>query len=684
MKEMAFGSPIAILGSGHIVMRLHWLSIGILAASAALLAQSPPPSANDGPADEPGRAVARLGILNGDASVRRGDSAEPVAAVVNAPLMSGDELIVAANGRAEVQLDAAHFMRLAGDTDVRLADLENGHFQVQLAHGLITWRVLRESQSQAEISTPLVSVHPGPQSVVRVEVMPDGMTQVTVRHGVADVSTQKGTEQIRENSAMLVRGAENDPEFQIIASAARDEWDNWSDQRDNYLLRAQSPRYVPNEVSGAEDLDANGNWNYDGSNGWVWSPTVAPGWAPYQNGRWVWEDYYGWTWVDNAPWGWAPFHYGYWYNRVGFGWCWYPGLHGGHTWWRPAMVGFFGWGGGGFGVGFGFGNVGWVPLAPHEAFHPWYGRGGFNGRSSVNVNIVRNTNVYNSYRNAGVSNGITAVSVADFQRGNFRNNVAVDRGQLQQASLVHGAVPMTPTNQNLRFSDRAPSAQIQRGVTSPSSSRFFGAASANTNDVQRTPFTRQQASVRQAFSQGQTQVSPRMQSSPQASPESRGASPGWDRFQGSSGPNATSPGIRGENPGANSGANAAPGWNRFNVPQNGARESIQSNPGAEGQFRNTPRGQYQQAPQRQSQQAPQGQYEPRQHQQAPQSQYQQPRQFQQVAPPIVRERPAAPQMQSRPAPAQSGGGGYHSAPAQRSAPPSGGSRQSGGEHNGRR
>ena len=653
--------------------------------------------------------------------MRRGDSAETVAAAVNAPLMSGDELMVAAGGRAEVQLDAAHFMRVAGDSDVRLADLENGHFQVQLAHGMITWRVLRESQSQADISTPLVSIHPGALSVVRVEVTSDGVTRVTVRRGVADVSTQKGTEQIRENSTMLVRGSENDPEFQIVASAARDDWDNWNDQRDSYLSRAQSPRYVTDSVSGVEDLDGYGNWNYDGSYGWVWSPTVASTWAPYRDGRWVWEDYYGWTWVDYAPWGWAPFHYGYWYNRAGFGWCWYPGPHVGRTWWRPAMVGFFGWGGGGFGVGVGFGNVGWVPLAPREAFHPWYGRGGFNGRSSVNVNIVRNSNIYNSYRNAGVTNGITAVSAADFQRGNFRNNVSVDRNQLQQASLVHGAVPMTPTNQNLRFSDRAPVAQTQRGVTSPSSSRFFGASPTNDN-VQRTPFARQQASVRQAFNgegsangqsvtngQNQAQMPPRMQSSPQAAPESRAqSSPGWQRFEGSSaGPNASAPSVRSESPGASAGL----GWNRFNVPQNGAREGAQANPGADGQFRNSaqrqnqerqyqgqypqaPQGQYQQRqyqqapPQRQYQQAPpQRQYEQapqRQYQPAPQSQYQQPRQYQQVAPSIVRERPSAPQVQSRPAPAQSGGGGYHSAPAQRSAPPSGGSHQSGGEHNGRR
>ena len=108
---------------------------------------------------------------------------------------------------------------------------------------------------------------------------------------------------------------------------------------------------------------------------------VEPGWAPYRAGRWVWEDFYGWTWVSYDPWGWAPYHYGRWYCGS-LGWAWYPGPRFGHYYWSPALVGFFGFGGyGGFhaGFGFGFGNVGWVPLAPFEAFHPWWGRGLYGG-----------------------------------------------------------------------------------------------------------------------------------------------------------------------------------------------------------------------------------------------------------------------------------------------------------------
>src|ERR1700690_4101796 len=59
--------------------------------------------------DEPGRPVARLSVLSGDASVRRGDSGDWVAAVLNAPLMAADSVSVAAGGAVELQLDRANF-----------------------------------------------------------------------------------------------------------------------------------------------------------------------------------------------------------------------------------------------------------------------------------------------------------------------------------------------------------------------------------------------------------------------------------------------------------------------------------------------------------------------------------------------------------------------------------------------
>ena len=41
----------------------------------------------------PGRGVARISLMNGDVSVRRGDSGDLVAAALNAPLMAEDRLL---------------------------------------------------------------------------------------------------------------------------------------------------------------------------------------------------------------------------------------------------------------------------------------------------------------------------------------------------------------------------------------------------------------------------------------------------------------------------------------------------------------------------------------------------------------------------------------------------------------
>jgi hypothetical protein len=501
-------------------------------------------------------------VIDGDASVRRGDSGDFVAAAINAPLLAGDSVSVGPDGRAELQLDNGNFVRIAGDSEIRIGDLEPGRGQIQIAKGLITWHSLRDTNMQSEISTPAVAVHPQRLAEVRVEVGPDGTTKITVRHGDVEVASPRGTERVHEGSMMMVRGSADDPEYQIVNAPARDGWDGWNDERDAYLSRSQSDRYVNSDMTGTQDLDPYGRWGYDPNYGNVWTPNVAPGWAPYSNGQWVWEDYYGWTWVDYAPWGWAPFHYGSWYMRPGIGWTWFPGARYGRVWWRPAMVGFFGFGGAGIGAGFGFGNVGWVALAPFEVFHPWYGPGWFGGgaRYGFAANVVHNANIGNFYRNSGVAGGARAVTAEDFQRGAFRNQIAVNRTQLQQASLVRGAVPMTPTANNLRFGERAASAAttaMPRGQIG--NQRFFSrmTPAGGSFAARRTPFTQQQAAVRSGFAGAGAGGGFRGQTSPSAG---NSGNSGWDRFGEPS---------RTANPAA-----AAPrssgvggGWDRFGTPQ---------------------------------------------------------------------------------------------------------------------
>ena len=316
-------------------------------------------------------------MINGDVSILRGDSGERIAAALNAPLVVGDRLATGPGARAEIQFDSANMMRVGSDSEVRIPELEVDRFQVQIGRGTVMYRVLRESRSQAEVSTPNSSIRPSRIGAYRISVTDDGQTEITVRLGeVGCVHAAGRRKSSRRRKPCRCAAIQSDPEFQVVAASQADDWDRWNERRDQELTRSTSYRNVSPDIYGAEDLDGHGRWLNDPAYGQVWSPNVPAGWAPYQDGRWVWIDWYGWTWVGNEPWGWAPYHYGRWYMGSA-GWCWYPGggfgrqllesRPGGIFWLWVRRVG--------VGVGFGFGGLGWVPLAPYERYHPWYGRG---------------------------------------------------------------------------------------------------------------------------------------------------------------------------------------------------------------------------------------------------------------------------------------------------------------------
>ena len=423
-----------------------------------------------GAAPEPGHGVARISVLNGEVSVKRGDSNDMVAAAINAPLMPQDRLLTSGESRAEVQFDNANMLRIGSNSDIRLASLDNGNYQIQVGIGTVTFRILHNSNSRVEIDTPSVSVRPTSVGVYRITVREDGSAEITVRTGVVEIVSQAGSEPLRAGQTMLARGTEADPEFQVVSAIGYDDWDRWNESRDHDLQRSESYRYVSPSITGAEDLEGHGRWVNEPGYGNVWAPSVDAGWAPYRNGQWVWGDYYGWTWVSADPWGWAPYHYGRWFYGSP-GWCWYPGPSYYHHYWSPALVSFFGFGGHS-GFGFGFGNVGWVPLGPREPFYPWWGRrAGFYNRG-----IVNNFNITNVYRNARY-NGITGVGAGQFGRhtGQF---VGVHASQLGQTGMVRGALPVNPDRSSMHFTNRT----VNPGRFPQAGGSRFGAGNSPTGN----------------------------------------------------------------------------------------------------------------------------------------------------------------------------------------------------------
>ncbi|MBV8073129.1 MAG: FecR domain-containing protein [Acidobacteriaceae bacterium] len=396
------------------------------------------------PADRQHGAV-RLSIVQGDVNVVRGDTGEPVAAVVNAPLMTQDHLQTSNGSRAEVELDAGNVVRLAPNTDVGLAQAEEQHFVFQLGTGTVVLRVLQKTNAQVEIDTPLMGVRPVSEGDYRITVQPDGTIQVTARAGQAQILASNRSEDLAAGQSLLVRGNPNSPEFQSIYPPARDQFDDWSAHRDQDMLASQSYQYVSPEIAGAQDLDQYGSW-VPSEYGQVWQPQAPPDWSPYSDGEWVSEPYYGYTWVDAAPWGWAPFHYGRWFWNGGRGWCWWPGAIRASYFWSPAVVGFFGWGG--FGVGF-FGGLGWAPLAPYEVYHPWWGRWAGSG----GYGVYRGAPVTRVYRNAAFRGGAMTASFSNFggPHGRF---VPASSAQLMSATIYHGQIPVAVTRTSAQYSNR--------------------------------------------------------------------------------------------------------------------------------------------------------------------------------------------------------------------------------------
>jgi hypothetical protein len=498
--------------------------VALLAATAVCLSFIAAPARGAESADAHGVGVARISFVRGAVAVRRGDSATPVDAALNAPVLGGDYVTTGDGARAEVEFDRGSAVRLDQDVQLRFTRLDSDNRRLQLAAGTVDLRVLRGTGESAEVDTPSVAVRPRAAGSYRVSVDADGATAVTVRSGAADVLTPQGTRALLPGTTLAASGSADAPVLASGAAPAFDDFDGFNGERDTREQRALSNAYVAEDVGGVDDLSDYGRWVSDGSYGNVWVPSnVAPDWAPYRYGRWVWEDYYGWTWVADEPWGWAPYHYGNWYHSAAYGWSWYPGRPHAVAFWRPALVAFFAFGNGGWGLG----NIGWVPLAPFEPYHPWWG-------SRYN-NVTNVTNVTNNYygpvgNGAGEiaryanarANGVTAIGAKRFTEGRFEHPRAVGAAQLGQVAVARGPLPIVPTEANLRFKPGAAAAppEPRRALVERT---FAGRA----EPVTRTPFE-QQRSALAGFAR--SRGVPALKAVPVTNGTSTNAASPWARF----------------------------------------------------------------------------------------------------------------------------------------------------------
>jgi len=497
--------------------------------------------------DQAGAGIARVSSLNGTVSMQHGDGSDTFAAMINAPLAVGDYVNTAKeDARAELQLDDSDFVRVAPGTQLRFTQLDPQADALQLAAGTVEVSELASTDLRPRVDTPSIGVQADRAGRYRVSVTNNGDTVVTVRSGRADLISPQGTQTITVGNSVVVSGASSSPTIKPISYVSPDGFDQWNSQRDAFLLHTDSGPYTESGIVGLEDLNQYGHWVDEPEYGQVWVAYDQPaGWAPYHNGHWVWQPYYGWTWVAYEPWGWAPYHYGNWFYGPRYGWAWYPGPVYVRPVWRPALVTFFGFGGGGGGFNFNlsFGNVGWVPLAPYEEYHPWWGPE-FERRTIVynNITNITNVNITRVYRNARVPGAIAVVNANKFTSATPYHYVPVRNEDLRSVALVKSALPIVPSKQNIGYATLPANERAKLPLTSP---RFHA-----MKPVKQQLSFEQQRSAAQTATEHLYPSMHETTTAPRASTIHGGPSSPWSRFNGTVTGPRTNPTDTGPHPNA--------------------------------------------------------------------------------------------------------------------------------------
>lgn len=357
------------------------ISLAGIVAGAALLSGS-------ALAQVPDR-VGRIAYLSGDVQFYSETAQAWLPAQLNAPVSSRNSLFTGPNGRAEIRFGSTA-VALDRQTQLDIQLLDDTSFRAAVPRGSVSLRVPRiEGDEAYEVTAPGAAYGVLQAGRFRVDAADIG-SSVTVLAGLVNASVAGGDSVMVESGQAL---SVADGRF-VRHPARSSALDNWAAQRDNAYRSSRSARYVSSNMTGYEELDANGRWASDPDYGNVWYPTtyVSAGWVPYRDGRWAYVAPWGWTWIDAAPWGFAPFHYGRWV-LIGQRWAWMPGAYVRRPSYAPALVGFIGGSSGGnVAISISIGTqpaVGWYPLPPWERYRPAYAHHDMQLRNINNFSISK-------------------------------------------------------------------------------------------------------------------------------------------------------------------------------------------------------------------------------------------------------------------------------------------------------
>jgi hypothetical protein len=179
--------------------------------------------------------VARVSVTDGDVSIRQAASGDEMQARASMPLVADDAIRTGNRSRAEVQLGHANFIRLDSQTEVKIGELGNRYYRLQIVRGTANYSQLKHGEADVDLETPQATVRPLKPGIYRVELRGDTLTAVTVRKGEAEVDSMRDVTKVKKGKTITVRGEANAAAFRTAKAQSKDGFDQWNKRRDDML-----------------------------------------------------------------------------------------------------------------------------------------------------------------------------------------------------------------------------------------------------------------------------------------------------------------------------------------------------------------------------------------------------------------------------------------------------------------
>src|SRR6185436_15434133 len=129
--------------------------------------------------------VMRISMLDGGVNVKHSDTNDWEAAKLNYPLVEGDTVATTDNSKLEIQVDARNFIRLSGNSVLRIITLRDEGIAVSAVEGTMTVRLANFDRKRGyfEIDAPKTTLAAEKNGLYRIDVPKNGRVRLTVREG---------------------------------------------------------------------------------------------------------------------------------------------------------------------------------------------------------------------------------------------------------------------------------------------------------------------------------------------------------------------------------------------------------------------------------------------------------------------------------------------------------------------